>query len=342
MKAVITDGQGKLWIEEIPKPKIGDYDALVKIEACAFCNSTDRQIINGNFLYAKGDEYPVILGHESVGSIIDLFSKVKKYKVGDHVLHPNAEIEGWGHMWGGFAEYGSVTDFEAWKADHPDQIPGYFWPMQQTIPDWLGFEKATLIITLRETWSWLNNIGLDEKCHTAAVIGTGPVGLCFVRWLKLRGVESVFAIGRRTKTLNLARTMGADDVVDTRSQDPGAELRKWTNNCGVDFIISAVSSKKVVGEAVGWLSEGGRIAAYGSPDADEKSAGLLWGYSPTSWSLHYSVTDEPAAHEEILEIVSAGEINLESLISDIYQIDQVEEAYQQILNKKAIKVVIRL
>lgn len=68
MKAAITDGKGNLWIEEIMVPEINEYQCLCKILACSSCTGTDIKIIDGKINWCKN--YPVILGHESVGVVI--------------------------------------------------------------------------------------------------------------------------------------------------------------------------------------------------------------------------------------------------------------------------------
>ena len=56
-------------VDDMPMPKYGDYDALVKIESCGVCAGTDTKIIHGKF---KGvDNYPVVLGHEGVGRVVE-------------------------------------------------------------------------------------------------------------------------------------------------------------------------------------------------------------------------------------------------------------------------------
>ena len=96
---VYADGSKKI-VRDMPIPKIGDYDALVKIESCGVCNGTDTKIIHGKF---KGiDQYPVVLGHEGVGRVVEIGAKVKNYEIGDLVLMPYwADVpEGYSCGWG--------------------------------------------------------------------------------------------------------------------------------------------------------------------------------------------------------------------------------------------------
>ena len=86
MKSYVIHKDQTCKIEEMPMPKFGEYDALVKMESCGVCNGTDMKIIHGVF---KGiDQYPVVLGHEGVGRVVEKGSKVTSYEIGDLVLLP--------------------------------------------------------------------------------------------------------------------------------------------------------------------------------------------------------------------------------------------------------------
>jgi D-arabinose 1-dehydrogenase-like Zn-dependent alcohol dehydrogenase len=70
MKAAIVTAPGKLEVQDIPLPVPGPYDCLVKIEACAVCSGTDTAVINDHF--PSRAPYPLVLGHESAGKIIEV------------------------------------------------------------------------------------------------------------------------------------------------------------------------------------------------------------------------------------------------------------------------------
>ncbi len=85
MKGIVTDGKGNLRLaNDVPMPKVSDYSAIVRTVACGICNGTDIKLIDGHL---KGfSSYPAVLGHESVGEIIETGSKVRSFKAGDMVL----------------------------------------------------------------------------------------------------------------------------------------------------------------------------------------------------------------------------------------------------------------
>ena len=85
MKGLVTDGRGGIFLrEDIPMPKMGEYDGLVKTVGCGICNGTDLKLADGHL---KGfGTYPAVLGHEAVGRVIRTGKKVRNYREGDLVL----------------------------------------------------------------------------------------------------------------------------------------------------------------------------------------------------------------------------------------------------------------
>jgi len=108
MRAAIVETPGRLEIREVPLPQPGDYQALVRMEACSICNATDHKIVEGQLPFISRDQYPGILGHESVGTVVEVGPRVRHFREGDRVLRVWAVVPGLNSFWGGFAEFGLV------------------------------------------------------------------------------------------------------------------------------------------------------------------------------------------------------------------------------------------
>lgn len=104
MRSLSVDKNGKLDIVEVSMPKYREHQALVKMESCGVCNGTDMKLIHGKF--KSYDSYPAILGHEGVGRVVELGSKVRNFKKGDCVLLPFLEgmTDGYHSAWGALAD----------------------------------------------------------------------------------------------------------------------------------------------------------------------------------------------------------------------------------------------
>ena len=128
MKGVIAREPGtEVIFTDMTEPVPGEYDTLVRLDACGICNSTDYKLAKNTFVSGS---FPIALGHESIGTVVETGKKVKHFKPGDRVfrqvLPAILESDGLRSVWGGFAELGLVTD--EWARQDipygPEHYPG--------------------------------------------------------------------------------------------------------------------------------------------------------------------------------------------------------------------------
>jgi len=178
MKAAVVVEPGKLEIWEIEIPQMGDYDALVEILYGATCNGTDKNYIYGRHI--REVKYPMLLGHESVGRVVEIGRKVKNFCIGDLVTDVGCPPTADGKISsraGGFAEYGIVKDvFEMKKSGIPREI----WDKNRAnrvLPSWFSPAASTIVTPYRETLSYLRRIGV-KKGDRVLLLGSGCVQAC--------------------------------------------------------------------------------------------------------------------------------------------------------------------
>ena len=82
MKALVVEKPGTLSVRDVAEPPMGEYEARCEMLYGATCTATDLAVIDGRVGWEKL-EYPLILGHESVGRVVEVGSKVRNYRVGD-------------------------------------------------------------------------------------------------------------------------------------------------------------------------------------------------------------------------------------------------------------------
>lgn len=117
MKTLVVERDGRITVHEVNKPRYNEYQALVKTIACGMCG-TDIKLIHRTFKGFPESVYPIMLGHEGVGEVVEVGSKVKGLKVGDKVLLPFVDpdpenLPGLGSGWGALSEYAVVCDPKA-------------------------------------------------------------------------------------------------------------------------------------------------------------------------------------------------------------------------------------
>ena len=233
MKAAVVEKPGILIVKEVPEPKINKYQALVEILACATCNSTDKKLINGKLSEAFLT-FPGILGHESVGRIIEIGDRVRNYNIGDLVLRPVAVYPGdkLGNncsLFGGFSEFGVVTDYKADIEDNNKKESDFtLWHLyQQTIPYNFDSVDSTMLITFREVLDWSHRFGINNKTKLV-IIGSGPVGMTFAAYAKVLGAYPVIMIGLRDERLKMAIDLGADFVINSTRENVKDKALEYT------------------------------------------------------------------------------------------------------------------
>ncbi len=344
MKAAVVKKPGRLEIVEIPEPAINDYQALAEILACATCSSTDIKLIEGKIPFEV--DYPGVLGHESVGRVVKIGKKVENLKVGDMVLRPTAVYPGerigkYFSIWGGYAEYGIVTDTEALMRKEgisAREINGYAFS-QQKVPATISPEDATMLITFKECLSWLQDIGL-KPLRSVLIIGDGPVSLSFTRFAKIMGAKPVIVCGHHQERLEKAEREGADFVINSHQKELSEEVKEITRGKGVDFFIDAVGDLLLLREATRLISDGGKIGVYGTPPAQR--AEINWSAAPPHWSMHFSYGGEKRVHEQVIDAVRLGLIEPQHFYTHIIPLERIKEAFELLKTREAYKVVIKM
>jgi len=341
MKTLVVDANGKLSVEVVPLPVIGERDALVKTVSCGVCNGTDGKLIHGKFKGFPKDVYPVMLGHEAVGRVIETGSKVKSYKKGDHVFLPFAgPLGGYTSGWGAYSEYAVVTDAEALKADgimpYSDDFPESA-AAQTVVPEWIDPVKAAMIITLREVLSAIKYFGITES-DNVAVFGCGPVGLTFIKFMSLLGVKSITALDIVDEKLASAKNEGADLIFNSGDKDLTAKIRAQYP-AGMDYVIDAAGASAIINQAMGIIRDRGKICCYGI--SANTNAEIDWSAAPYNWQLIFQ--QFPSKHEEgavtgqVLDWLKSGRIDLDDYISDIIDFGDILTAFEKLENKEISK-----
>ncbi|MBC7286932.1 MAG: zinc-binding dehydrogenase [Armatimonadetes bacterium] len=342
MKALVVVEPEVIEIRDVPMPRPGPYQALVRIEACSFCSSTDLKIIANELPYV--DTYPCILGHESVGEVVEVGARVKYLSAGERVLRPVAAYPGerigdYASGWGGFAEYGVVTDWRAMVEDgqlSADAVNPWF-KMHQKVPPGMSAADATMLITLKETLSSLQDTG-DVAGRSVLVVGDGAVGLCFARWAKVLGGVPVVVAGHHDNRLERARQIGIDMAVNTSGRTIPEALAAHGAPARFDVIIDAVGSARVVEECYGLLSAGGCLSVYGVSSHMEARIDVL--RLPVGARILRAPTDEPRVHAQVLSSCNLGVVQPQWFYTHVLPLDDAAEGVRLLKSREALKVVL--
>jgi threonine dehydrogenase-like Zn-dependent dehydrogenase len=250
--------------ESVPDPKIEDpRDAIIKVTACAICGS-DLHIYGG---LIPTMEHGDIIGHESMGEVVEVGSENKKLKVGDRVVvpftiscgecffckrgfysgcersNPNrkqaeelwgnspAGLFGYSHMLGGFA--GGQAEYL--RVPYADVGP-------IKIENGLTDEQVLFLSDIFPTGYMAAEFCDIKPGDTIAIWGSGPVGQFAIRSAFLLGAERVIAIDTVSERLALAREVGAE-TLDFMEEDIYDRIMELTKGRGADACIDAVGTE---------------------------------------------------------------------------------------------------
>lgn len=334
MRTLIVEKDGTLAIKEVNKPRYNEYQALVKTIACGMCG-TDVKLCHRTFKGFPESMYPIMIGHEGVGEVVEVGAKVTSFKVGDRVLLPFVDpdeenLPGLGSGWGAMSEYAVVCDPAAPNA--PDCA------FAQTVLDpAIDPVDASMIVTFREVLSCIRYFGI-KPTDSVAVIGCGPVGLTYIKFLSLVGVTNLVACDIIPEKLEQAKLNGATHIINSKATDPQVEIRKLYPD-GVDFVLDAAGFPAIVNQGMGMIKDRGAVLCYGVPEKEEIT--IDFSKSDYNWRVIFQQMprkrEEGAAHEQVMEWINSGKLVIKDFISDYFDFDHAVEAYEALLSRKILK-----
>ena len=340
MKTVIVDQNGKLSMAEVGLPRLEPWQARTRTIANGICG-TDVTLIKGKFKGVELDSYPVMLGHENVGEVVEVGADVKTFRVGDRVILPFVDedrenVGPYGSAWGAMCQYCVVND----PAALPQGVESEVAPAQRVLPEDIDPVDAVMLVTFREVLSAVRHFGIGPG-DPVVVIGAGPVGLTFLKMCKLTGAGPVIAVVRNEEKARNARETGADVVLNSRETDVEAEVRRLVPG-GVPYVIDAVGSQDVINQAMGLICDRGMLCCYGVPKQQELH--IDFSKADYNWILNFQQMprkdEEAAVHDELLAWIREGKLNLKDFISDYYPFDRAVQAYQDAVDHKIQKKAI--
>lgn len=342
MKSVIVTSPGHVEIKEIEIPTITPYQALVKTEMVAICNATDRKLIEGHF--PGQDNYPMALGHENVGIVQEVGSKVKNFRVGARViggLNASFATSGLHSGWGGFSEYVVVNDFDMLKADGlatPEQGCWDSFEIQNTVPAGIEPEEAVISCTWREILGAFKDFRL-EPGKKVLVFGAGPVGLSFVKLGKLFGLGRVDIVDMVPAKLELAKRMGADNGYSPMEITTPEFIA--TTSRSYDTIIDAVGLPSIVNSALPLIKMAGDICVYGvmtqHPTLDLELAPYNFNLYIHRWPTR---SEERAAMTTLADWINEGRLSAADFITHRFPIEEIDKALAAVCRGEVIKTVL--
>jgi L-iditol 2-dehydrogenase len=340
MKAVVLEKPGVLSIWEIEQPRPGDYEVLCELLYGATCSGTDLHLINNTFPWPQ--KYPILLGHETIGRVVEVGAKVRNFKVGDLVTRvgtPAPAGSGLTVFGGGFAQFGIAGDYRAMQADGLPQQKWQGFLVNQVLPAGTDPAAATMVMTWRETFSNICRTGFG-KGQSALVIGSGANALCFASHARNLGASFVAVVGSPSRRATAAE-IGVDAYIDYHDANVAGAIGKALEG-GFDLAIDVVGKKGLIDLAVSAVKPGGTAAVYGLDSFANLTIDLSKVFKPFKYT--FSNYEESEAHEQVVAFMQAGKLRAATYmdLAHPYSLETIREAYQAAAERRAIKALVKI
>lgn len=342
MKAAIVESPGHLVVRDLPEPVPGRYEVLTEQLFGSICAATDRHLIAGK-LPIPGISYPLILGHESIGRVVETGPGVRHLKPGDLVTRTGAPaLEGCKPFWGGFAEVGIARDVRAMQEDGLPEADWASHAFNLLLPAGTDPAAATMMITWRETLSYIRRLGITPGAHVL-ILGSGGNGFSFAVLAQLLGAGHVAMLGN-AHWAALAGRAGIQTFADYREPAAAIDIFRSAAPGGYDIIIDAVGHSGGLEAVIPLLKQGGAIGLYGIEDLGERM-GYLKTLGEQGFRVHgpgeYA---EPEAHDAVVSLLQAGKLDATLWFDPAIApaLEGIAEAIAAIDQRKSLKALVRI
>lgn len=341
MKAIVkTKKAAGAEFKMVKEPEVGPNDVLIKTKAAAICGADiyiyywTKQALGFNV------PIPLIFGHEMSGEVVRIGKKVENLKKGDRVavethipcgkchlcqegnMHICRNLTIFGiHTNGAFAEYVSTPSVCAYK-----------------IPENVSYEESAVFEPLGVGVHAVSISGI-RMGDIIAVLGCGPIGLFTILAARESGATEIIATETIEYRRELAKKAGATTVLNPKNVNLMGELKKLTDGEGLDIVFETSGSPKALKQAFEMIGIHGKVIIVGvqpEPVAIDyykhvigKEAIIVGSYGRLMWDTWRRVS----------RLVAKRKIDVNSVITHKFPLDEMEEAFDLAKKKEAGKIL---
>jgi L-iditol 2-dehydrogenase len=330
---------GDVRIETLDVPIPAPGEIVVRIEACGVCGSDA-------LTWYVEQKVPVVLGHEPAGVVVAAGENVEHISVGDRVfVHHHAPCMNcenckrslWSNCddWrrnaldpGGFARYTLVSTESVCR----DTL---------VLPRHVGFETASFIEPLACCIRAVKRHGNVQTGDTVFVVGLGAMGLLMVQLARLYGASTIVGADFRGERRERGLLYGAQLALDPRDQQQVTQWQEMTNGRGADVVLVCPGDPRALTTGLDAAAPGARVVCFTPMRPNDPVPLDLCELYFKEISVHQSYSCGPDETREALDLISKGQIEVDSMITHRAGLDGVAAALERARGKSdGIKTVI--
>jgi L-iditol 2-dehydrogenase len=324
-------------VEQIPMPKIGEEEVLLKVMASGICGS---DVIE----WYRLPKAPRVLGHEATGIIDQVGSKVKTVKAGDRVFVSH-------HVPCNNCRYCKRGSHTACHTLHTtNYYPGGFSQYIQVpkinvqhgiykLPDTMSFEEGTFIEPLAcvSRGQRIANLGKDDSL---LIIGSGISGILHVQLAKFKGVRNIIVADINPYRLQLATKFGATHALDSKADLP-QKLKEANNGLLADQVIVCTGATSAAMAALDCVDNGGKILFFAVPDPSVKLPVPINQFWRNEITMQTSYGAAPNDLKDSLKLLATGKFDVAGMVTHRLPLREAQEGFRLMAEAgQSLKVIL--
>ena len=339
MIAAVLKDFNKLVLEEVPTPRPGPDEVLVRIKACGFC-ATDYKAIKG---IRRNVKFPLIAGHEPSGVVAEVGAMVRNFKPGDEVICmpsgfcgvcPHCRVGNHHYCKKAFTTGGDGVD---------DVRPGAFAEYMKTVatsvfhkPANISFSAAALTEPLSGAWKGLIHHSEMKVGDDVVIIGVGGIGLLCLMVAKAAGAGRLVAIDSSAFARKNALQLGATHAI---APDGALQAVKEIIPDGPDLVVEAAGPIQAVELARDLRRRGTKWNIFGitTHETFELDGGLTH-FMEGRMDASFGCT--PLSIQKAIQLMERGLVNPEKIVSHAFPLSKIHEAVEAMGKPERNKIVV--
>jgi L-iditol 2-dehydrogenase len=310
MKALQFVGGGACAVNDVPVPTIAEDEVLLASRAIGICHS-DIELLQGRYIIPFS--YPLIPGHEWSAEVVEVGRQVSTFVPGDRVV--GECVIGQEHF--GFSISGAAAEFFVAKADWLHKIP-----------DNLSWTQGALVEPF--SCGYYATVRADnlDGSDTVLVLAAGPIGLGVIAASAAKGARVIAAEPSASRG-DIARKLGAEEVVDPLSDSFSEQLHELTKGRGASVVFEASGKPAAMATALEAASFRGRIVYIGIDVGGSAPAKL--GLFQSKELQARGIIGSPGVWPQTISFLSRTGIDLSPLVTSRYLLAEADQAIGRVL-----------